>query len=77
MRVMLLTSPSIFSRQPSKPKVSVDLVDILCCPTCKGDLSLKVDSEEKGEIISGSFTCQTCKVSYPIEDGIPDLLPRK
>jgi len=54
-----------------------DLVDILCCPTCKSDLTLKVEKEEKGEIISGSFTCQKCKVIYPIEDGIPDLLPRK
>ena len=53
-----------------------ELMKILCCPTCKGDLTLEVIKEEKGEILTGSFTCAHCKVTYPIEDGIPDLLPR-
>ena len=53
-----------------------DLVDILCCPICKEDLELKIDKEEKGEIISGSFTCSKCKCKYTIEDGIPNLLPK-
>jgi uncharacterized protein YbaR (Trm112 family) len=53
-----------------------EIISILCCPTCKGELTLKIKKEEKEEIITGSFTCTTCKVMYPIEDGIPDLLPR-
>ncbi|MCK4416389.1 MAG: methytransferase partner Trm112 [Thermoplasmatales archaeon] len=53
-----------------------DLVNILCCPTCKGDLKLKVEKEENGEIITGSFTCEKCKCTYSIEGGIPDLLPK-
>jgi uncharacterized protein YbaR (Trm112 family) len=53
-----------------------DLLDIVCCPTCKGELELKIDEEEKAEIITGSFFCKKCNVTYPIEDGIPDLLPR-
>jgi len=53
-----------------------DLVDILCCPTCKGELNLKVEKEEKGEIIAGIFTCEKCKCTYTIEDGIPNLLPK-
>ena len=53
-----------------------DLVKILCCPTCKGDLSLKIEKEEKGEIQTGSFTCSKCKCIYPIEEGIPNLLPQ-
>ena len=53
-----------------------DLVKILCCPTCKGDLDLKIDKEEKKEIITGKFICKKCNVDYPIKDGIPDLLPR-
>ncbi len=53
-----------------------DLVNILCCPTCKGDLKLNVEKEENGEIITGSFTCEKCKCTYSIEDGIPDLLPK-
>jgi len=53
-----------------------DLVEILCCPTCKGELELHKEKEEKGEIITGFFTCKKCKVEYPITEGIPDLLPR-
>lgn len=53
-----------------------DLVDILCCPMCKGDLKLKVTEEEKDEVISGEFTCVKCECTYPIKDGIPDLLAR-
>ncbi len=53
-----------------------DMLDILCCPTCKGDLSVDIEKEENGEIIEGSFTCKKCKVKYSIEDGIPNLLPK-
>jgi uncharacterized protein YbaR (Trm112 family) len=53
-----------------------EIVKLLCCPTCKGGLSLTVKKEEKEGIITGSFQCKICKVTYPIEDGIPDLLPR-
>ncbi len=51
-----------------------DLMDILACPMCKGDLELKVE-EEKDEIITGTLYCAKCDESYPIEDGIPNLLP--
>ena len=53
-----------------------DVVDILCCPTCKGDLELKVKKEENEEIIEGNFTCKKCNYTYFIEDGIPNLLPK-
>jgi len=53
-----------------------DMLDILCCPTCKGDLSVDIKKEENGDIIKGSFTCKKCKVKYSIEDGIPNLLPK-
>ena len=53
-----------------------DMVKILCCPTCKGDLELDVKKEEKGEIIEGSFTCKKCNCNYSIDDGIPNLLPK-
>ena len=57
-------------------KMKKDLVEILCCPTCKEDLDLKIDEEEKGEIITVTFTCKKCKCTYTIEDGIPNLLPK-
>ncbi len=52
-----------------------DLMEILCCPVCKGDLELVVDKEEE-EIIEGKLICKKCNVNYPIEDSIPNLLPQ-
>jgi len=52
------------------------MLNILCCPTCKGDLKLKIEKEDDDNILDGVFTCKKCKVNYPIEDGIPNLLPK-
>jgi len=49
-------------------------MDILACPVCKGKLELSVEEEEK-EIVTGSLYCPKCKVSYPILETIPNLLP--
>jgi len=54
-----------------------EILDILCCPTCKADLSIDIKKEEDNEILAGTLTCTKCKIQYPIEDGIPDLLPRE
>jgi len=51
-----------------------ELMDILACPICKGDLELNV-TEEDDEIITGTLYCQKCDEKYPIEDGIPNMLP--
>jgi uncharacterized protein len=47
--------------------LSKELLEILACPTCKGDLVLKKDS----------LICEGCKVTYEIKEGIPILLPKK
>ena len=52
-----------------------ELMEILCCPMCKGDLVLTVDEEDDKEIIKGSLSCGKCNEHYPIEDGIPNMLP--
>jgi uncharacterized protein YbaR (Trm112 family) len=52
-----------------------DLMDILACPLCKGDLTLEVFSENDYEIVTGKLSCAACKETYPIEDGIPNMLP--
>lgn len=51
------------------------LLEIICCPIDKAELTLAVGAEENGEIIDGSLTCVDCGEQYPIEDGIPNLLP--
>ena len=54
-----------------------DLMDILCCPVCKGDLELSVKKESNVEILEGTLLCRVCETDYPIESGIPNLLPLK
>jgi len=52
-----------------------DLVEILACPMCKGDLEVKMAEENEKEIVNGSLYCPECKIIYPIVDTIPNLLP--
>ena len=52
-----------------------DLMDILACPMCKGNLKLTVDKEEGDEVIEGSLQCAKCGERYPITESIPNLLP--
>jgi len=46
--------------------ISKELLDILVCPKCKGDI--KLTPEEDG------FICEHCKLKYPIRDDIPVML---
>ncbi len=52
-----------------------ELMDILACPVCKGELELRVETEEENEIVTGSLICHQCDETYPIEDAIPNMLP--
>ncbi len=52
-----------------------ELMDILACPVCKGDLELTVQQQDEREIVSGFLYCATCDIRYLIEDTIPNLLP--
>jgi uncharacterized protein YbaR (Trm112 family) len=51
------------------------LLEILACPVCKDGLELRDAVKEDVEIVTGTLYCAHCRVSYPIEDGIPNLLP--
>jgi uncharacterized protein YbaR (Trm112 family) len=55
--------------------VNPDLMEILACPVCKGELILKVTKEGAGEILEGTLHCKACNHTYEIQDGIPNLLP--
>lgn len=54
-------------KREEKEKVIADeLLEILACPKCKGDLIL--DEE------SSALICRKCELLYRIEDGIPIML---
>jgi len=46
--------------------INKELLDILACPKCKGDIYL--NKTEDGLI------CDRCKLLYEIKDGIPIML---
>ncbi|MBI1921515.1 MAG: Trm112 family protein [Geobacter sp.] len=46
--------------------LSKELLDILACPKCKGDIELLAD--ESG------LVCRACSLQYPIREGIPVML---
>jgi len=46
--------------------VKKELLDILACPKCKGDIHL--NEKEDG------LVCDTCKLLYEIRDDIPIML---
>ncbi|MEW6221723.1 MAG: Trm112 family protein [Candidatus Hadarchaeota archaeon] len=45
--------------------ISKELLEVLACPSCKGELKLG----------KSSLKCVNCGQSYPIKNGIPHLLP--
>jgi uncharacterized protein YbaR (Trm112 family) len=46
--------------------ISKELLDILACPQCKGDVHLT--EREDG------LACDACRLRYPIKDDIPIML---
>jgi uncharacterized protein YbaR (Trm112 family) len=47
------------------------LFDLLVCPACKGELSLRADQASGDDVMSGTLTCGACRAGYPIAGGIP------
>ncbi len=46
--------------------VKQELLDILACPKCKGDLEYNEQDD--------TLVCQTCRLIYRVEDDIPIML---
>lgn len=44
-----------------------ELLDILVCPKCKGDLEHRLDPDEQ-------LVCHACRLVYRVEDDIPVML---
>jgi len=48
--------------------VDKELLEILACPSCRGDVELR-DTGEGEQIV-----CLQCGLRYPVRDGIPVML---
>ena len=46
--------------------ISKELLDILACPKCKGDIHLNDNGD--------GLICDACHLMYPIKDDIPVML---
>lgn len=46
--------------------ISKELLDILACPNCKGDIHLNQPQD--------GLVCDACHLMYPIKDDIPIML---
>ena len=46
--------------------VSKELLEILACPKCKGDITLSQNGD--------GLICKACRLIYPIKDDIPIML---
>jgi uncharacterized protein YbaR (Trm112 family) len=46
--------------------LSKELLNILVCPQCKGEVRLSKDG--------GALLCDRCRLAYPIRDDIPVML---
>ncbi len=51
-------------------QIDPELLRILVCPKCKGELEVR--SDEEG--VEQSLDCPACRLAYPVEDGIPVML---
>ncbi len=48
----------------------------LACPRCGGPLRLEERATiDDGHIMEGTLECSSCRALYPVQDGVPRLLP--
>ncbi len=50
-----------------RPPIPADLLELLACPVC--------DSHPRLALAGECLRCPECRRQYPVEDGIPNLLP--
>jgi uncharacterized protein YbaR (Trm112 family) len=55
------------------------LLNLLCCPKCRGALEIHTTAEiaSDGHIMSGELKCANCGAIYPIVRGVPRFVPQK
>jgi ubiquinone/menaquinone biosynthesis C-methylase UbiE len=79
--VLHIRAPKALGRLPLAPpgrvrsevSMKTDTVQLLACPRCHGQLSLRVDVGN-GHVESGVLACRQCPREFPIEKGIPRFI---
>ncbi len=51
------------------------LLQLMCCPTCEGELVLRDAVERDGRVERGRLDCAACSRSSPIRDFVPRFAP--
>ena len=51
-------------------------LEVIVCPSCKEQLSLRAAVRIDKEILEGTLTCRRCGMTYPIRGGVPRFVPR-
>ena len=54
----------------------LELLPKLQCPECAGNLSAENIQTDTDNLMEGQLRCRLCGTIYPVEQGIPNLLPR-
>jgi uncharacterized protein len=63
---ILVPLQAAISTKEDEMPLSKELLDILACPKCKGDIFLNRAGD--------GLICKTCRLIYPIKDDIPVML---
>jgi len=54
----------------------LELLSKLQCPECDGGLSAENIQTDTDDLMEGQLRCRSCETIYPVQQGIPNLLPR-
>jgi SAM-dependent methyltransferase/uncharacterized protein YbaR (Trm112 family) len=52
-----------------------ELLKLLCCPSCSGDLKVVKSTESEGEIETGILACTDCSAEFPVVNFVPRFVP--
>ncbi len=50
------------------------LLDLICCPACKGELQTTLADPNIPTIQNGTLTCASCAEQYAVKNGLPILI---
>ena len=58
--------------------LDLDDISLLSCPMCQeGALVVSTDSGGDRTLREGELICESCETTYPVRDGVPDLIPHE